>query len=144
MRKLVAGMTMVVLMAGTVVWGGDTKKDKEKLQGTWTLKQVENKGKKIDIPEGKGLRMIINGDKVTMKGGKKGGEEGTVTIDATKKPKQITMTKKGGGPEDTLNGIYEIEGNTLKIGHALGGPKAPRPTSFTGDDVGVMIFKKAQ
>jgi uncharacterized protein (TIGR03067 family) len=144
MRKLIAGVTVFVLVAGTAVWGGDTKKDKEKLQGTWTLTQIEIGGKKVDVPEGKGMQLVFSGDKVTAKGGLKGDEDGSYTIDASKKPKQITLMKKGGGADDTMQGIYEIEGNTLRIGTSAKGPKGARPTGFDDPTVSIMILKKAK
>jgi uncharacterized protein (TIGR03067 family) len=144
MRKTLAGVAVFILMAGTAVWGGDTKKDKEKLQGTWTLTQIELGGKKIDLPEGKSMQLIFTGDKVMMKGSPKGDEEGAYTIDASKKPKQITLTKKDGGADEKMPGIYEIEGDTLRIATSIMGPKGPRPTGFDDKMAAIMILKKAK
>ena len=144
MRKTLAGLAVFVLTAGTAVWGGDANKDKEKLQGTWTMTQFEIGGKKIDIPEGKSMQLTFAGDKVTAKGGPKGDEEGGYMIDASKKPKHITLTKKGGGANDTMHGIYEFEGNTLRIGTSAKGPKGQRPTGFDDPMVVIMVLKKAK
>jgi uncharacterized protein (TIGR03067 family) len=143
MRKFMACVTVSVLMAGTAVWGGDAKADKEKMQGTWTLTSVVVMGNKQDIPGGKEMRMIIKGDTITVKTGEKD-EEGTFKIDASKKPKQITLQKKDGGADDVMNGIYELQGDTLKIAAKGKGAKSERPTGF--DDAGafVMILKKAK
>jgi uncharacterized protein (TIGR03067 family) len=123
MRKTLAGVAVFVLMAGTAVWGGDTKKDKEKLQGTWKLTQIELGGKKIDLPEGMSMQFIFTGDKVMMKGSPKGDEEGTYTLDAAKKPKQITLARSATSTK---------------------GPKGPRPTGFDDAMAVIMILKKAK
>jgi uncharacterized protein (TIGR03067 family) len=144
---MLAGVAAFALMAGTAVWGGDANKEKDKLKGTWTLTSLEIGGKKIDLPGEKSMQLVFSGDKVMVKGaGPKGDkdEEGTYTIDATKKPKHLTLTKKGGGADDTMEGIYEIEGDTLKIGSSAKGPKGPRPTGFDDPAVAIMILKKAK
>ena len=55
----------------------------------------------------------------------------TIKLDAAKEPKHIDMTGKKDGK--TVQGIYIIEGDTLKIAYRF--PAAGRPTSFDGKDV---------
>jgi uncharacterized protein (TIGR03067 family) len=54
------------------------------------------------------------------------------TIDATQSPKHITIDR-GSQPDD---GIYEIDGDNLKLSIASRGK---RPTDFEGGD-GVTVF----
>jgi uncharacterized protein (TIGR03067 family) len=144
MRKSMAGLAVFVLMAGTAVWGGDAKKDHEKLQGTWTLTEIEFGGMKKPVPEGKSMQMVVKGDMLTTKGGPKGDQEATFKLDASKKPRRITMTKKDGGADDVRNGIYELKGDTLRIGFSGKGPKGESPAGFDAEGIFIMTLKKAK
>ena len=143
MRMTCVATAVVLLLAGGATRGGDAGKDKEKLQGTWTLTQVKFKGEAVRVPADPKMQMIFTGDKVILKGGFKGNDEGTYKLDPAKAPRQITLTKKGGGADDTMNGIYEINGDTLKLAYSAKGPSGPRPTGFDAADVGIFLFKKA-
>jgi uncharacterized protein (TIGR03067 family) len=141
MRKLLAG-TVVVLMLGMSAWGGDATKDKQALQGTWTLTKFQMKGEQVTPPAEKKMQFVFKGDTITMRGDSKANEEGTFKLDAAKTPKQITLTKKGGGADDTRTGIYEVKGDTLKLAFSITGPKAPLPKGFEDPEAAVLTFKK--
>jgi len=101
----------------------DTKKDQEKLQGTWSVVSGERDGQPNDSI--KNDKLVISGDKITVK--KAAGSEETpvtFTLDATKKPKQMDVKAEG----MTLLAIYELDGDNLKLCFARG---AERPTDFT-------------
>ena len=123
----------------------DDKSDKDKLKGSWVMSSVEVMGKTIPIPDGKAATLVFDGDKVVMKDPeKKKDENGTFKIDDKKKPKEIDIT----GPKDndpkvmeTTKFIYELDGETLKLGMSGMGPKGDRPTGFTDKDAVVLIFK---
>ena len=56
-------------------------------------------------------------------------DRGTYTLDATTKPKSITVTgTEGPNNGKTFPAIYELEGDTLRICYDLSGAK--RPTEF--------------
>ena len=88
------------------------RSDKEALQGTWVEVSRGEDGAKL--PEDERWKLVFDGDKVTVIGlGTKEGakqREGTYTIDADKKPKEIDLTLGS----LVLNGIYERKGATLK------------------------------
>jgi uncharacterized protein (TIGR03067 family) len=88
------------------------KKEREKLQGVWVAESVEVKGEAKE--KLKGAKFDFSGDKVTMDfDGKK--QEGTYTIVPTKNPKHIDLTFVREGRKDLDRGIYEIDGNTMKL-----------------------------
>jgi uncharacterized protein (TIGR03067 family) len=90
----------------------ETKKEKQKLQGTWVAESVEIKGKADE--KLKGARFNFSGDKVAMEfDGKK--QEGMYTLDLTKSPKHIDLTFVREGRKDLDRGIYQIDGDTMKM-----------------------------
>jgi uncharacterized protein (TIGR03067 family) len=108
------------------------------LQGAWTVVSFESRGE----PEKKhvGLKVIFDGDKVTIKDGKKD-EAVPFVLDTTKKPKQINIDRKA-------HAIYSVDGDTLKICFdKLGDSEKDRPTEFVSKKDGdrelvLMVLKR--
>jgi uncharacterized protein (TIGR03067 family) len=118
---------------------GDTKGDLEKLQGLWAVAAETSSGIAVSADRLKGRQLEIKGDRYTAKSPATGGELGTFTLEPAKKPKTIDMTP-GEGPNKGMarHGIYELEGDILRVCYAAYG-KA-RPTTFTsGPDSGVVL-----
>ncbi len=105
-----------------------TKKDQERLQGTWKVVAIEVNGKKIAAKEiekeiGE-FKWVIIADKITWTDKRK--NEFLCKLDGSKEPKQIDLTF----PErktETTEGVYQLDGDDLKI--CIG--KTARPTDFT-------------
>ena len=92
----------------------DTKEAKPDLEGTWLVVAGEERGKPAPEEEIKKrvMRFTFTGNKVKVNLGKDDkAQEGTFTIDETKKPKHIDM--KAGDLE--IRGIYTTDGDTLKM-----------------------------
>jgi uncharacterized protein (TIGR03067 family) len=93
--------------------------EQKRLQGTWTIVSGEEAGKKL--PEGtvkdKGVRLTIDGNQMTFaSAGRPGTLKATFTVDPAKQPKTITLTvEEQNGKTSTLHGIYEIDGDSLKL-----------------------------
>jgi uncharacterized protein (TIGR03067 family) len=99
------------------------KKEKQEIQGTWVAESVVVKGKANE--KLKGAKFNFSGDKVTMEfDGKK--QDGTYTIDPTKSPKHIDLTFERDGRKDLDRGIYQLEGDTLKLCMRGGSRKVDR------------------
>src|ERR1051326_2806191 len=98
------------------------KGDAAKLQGAWTVLTVEQNGK--PDPKGQGARIVFAGDTFTRTAGNQIAK-GTFKLDATAKPPAIDTTYTE-GPEKgkTFQGIYSLEGDTLKLCYSQ------RPTEF--------------
>src|SRR5437868_3984053 len=126
-RLVLLTVVFAAVAAGTagVEAGGKGKGDKAKLQGTWEVTSIQFGGKKIDLPPGAKMAFTFDGDKVSFDDGKMK-KQGTYKLDETKKPPQIQILE---GDEVKMNGIYQIDGDTLKLAGGMG-PKAPVPTSF--------------
>lgn len=118
MRMLVltvgALLAAIGLAAVAVADDAADKKDKEKLQGTWTAVSGEKEGK--DDPEAKEHALVFEGDKFTVKRGDKVVVRGTFKIDASKSPKTMDI-EISEGPEDvkgkTAKAIYALDGDGL-------------------------------
>jgi RNA polymerase sigma-70 factor (ECF subfamily) len=120
-----------------------TKSDEEKLQGTWPALSIEGAGGKS---EGKGseadlFKLIITQKNIVFEGAlgqNNGAAKGTIKLDATKHPKEMDMEIEQG----KLLGIYELDGDTLKIClNKLGVDE--RPTEFTANDSRyVYVFQR--
>jgi uncharacterized protein (TIGR03067 family) len=134
------GLAAVVL-AASLAQGGDAKKDREKLQGTWLVKSMRIGGKDVPPPVKDG-KLTFTGDKWTQTGGGSS-EKGTYKLDSTKTPKHIDVVLQLDGKDGlTLPGIYRLEGDTLQIAMPAKGLFSPRPTSFEDKNAAVLTLKR--
>jgi uncharacterized protein (TIGR03067 family) len=107
----------------------DLEKEVRKFQGTWTFESSETGGKELPAGELKGLVLTFEGDKHTVKKGDEVIQVGTQKLDPSKSPKTIDVTMAEGPNKGTVMlGIYEIDGDTLKVCFDPQGKK--RPTEF--------------
>lgn len=130
-------IALVVLLGGFALAPSATPADDEpdaaremkKFQGTWTFESSESGGQKLPADQLKDLVLVFEGAKHTVKHGTEVIQVGTQTIDPSKKPKAIDVTLTEGPMKGAvLLGIYELDGDTLKVCFDLGGKK--RPTEF--------------
>jgi uncharacterized protein (TIGR03067 family) len=119
-RRIVLLFTTVLLLGAAQ----DAKKDLDQLQGSWQVTSAEREGKPLDTA--KNDRLIFKGDQLTVQG--KTGDESTFMLDPAQKPAAIDITPAK-GPARTIRGIYQIEGDTLKL--CFGDPSSERPKEFT-------------
>ena len=129
MRALLAAVVATGLAVAAFAADDDAvRKEKQSLQGKWTIVSVDRDGKEVNMWKD-GLR-LFEGDKYTLT--TKGGEsfKGTFALDPAKVPKAIDFMPGGGQYKGkTLRGIYEIDGDMLKICFAE--PDKERPTEFS-------------
>ena len=116
------------------------------LRGTWVVEALEIRGKKIDGP--REMELIVTfeaGGKVTLQDGRRN-ETASYKLNEGKRPREIDVTRpRGGNPNatETILGLYEIQGDTLRIAFSAGGPNDVRPSSFE-EDAAVVILKRKQ
>ncbi len=103
-------------------------RDLDLLQGSWTVTALEVEGQGMPSAMLANSRIVIKGSRFTSTG-MGAVYEGTLEIDASTRPRQLTM-KFDAGPEKgaTNPGIYELDGDTWKICLATRG--AGCPSSF--------------
>jgi|SRR5579864_81701 len=127
------GLVVVGLVSTTAVWGEEAQKKEatlkeelKRLEGTWRVIAVELGGKEIDRNEiSPNNLLIFSGTKCSTVTGKRT-IEGTFTIDPSKSPKWIDVTRTS--DKVTWPGIYELKDDTIKV--FLGTPGGQRPTEF--------------
>ena len=107
----------------------DLAKEVSKFQGTWTFESSKTGGKELPAGSLKGLILIFEGDKHTVKKGDEVIQVGTQKLDPSKSPKTIDVTMtEGVNKGAVMLGIYEISRDTLKVCFDPEGKK--RPTEF--------------
>lgn len=140
-------LTAITLLACALVVRADDKDEVKKLDGTWDVTGLQGGGK--DLPHAGKL------DKLTVKDGTMSGfgPEIKLATDATKKPKWLNMTFSREGTDRTVNAIYELKDDELKIALPMAPAKGSgvtfenkRPDNFDSTDKAVMVItaKKAK
>jgi uncharacterized protein (TIGR03067 family) len=115
-------------LAGTLLAAQDPKApalqgDLAKIQGAWQVVSAELNGK--PDPSRQGARVVFTGGAVTRTS-PTAAAKGTFRLDAAAKPGAIDLTyTEGPDKGKTFQGIYSLEGDTLKFCFSL------RPTEFT-------------
>ena len=124
----------------------DVEKELKKFQGTWTFESVEAGGKEVPADLFKGMTVTFEGDRYTVKKGDEVIQVGTQKLDPSKSPKTIDVTMiEGPNKGAVMLGIYEIDGDTLKVCFDPQGKK--RPTEFKtapGSENFVNIHKRVK
>jgi uncharacterized protein (TIGR03067 family) len=137
-----------LLVAAPVPKDKEKQKDDDAIQSTWKPDKFDNGGG----PGGPGpgeldaMRFVFEKDGVLRVTGGPGGEAmtGTYKLDPTTKVKTIDMTvnpPKGvnGAKPETILGVYELDGDTLKLCFGEG-PKKGRPDELKPDGKGVAVI----
>ena len=119
------------------------KRDREKLQGVWTLVAVKAEFTFIS----KKVRVEIKGDKYVLtaeEGKKKTSVSGTVKFDPSQKPKAVDFQYEELGRKTPVEGIYELDGDNLKLCVQIFEGQ-PRPKEFSakkGSGQALMVWKR--
>jgi uncharacterized protein (TIGR03067 family) len=120
--------------------GKDKPTDLDAIQGVWRPEKFEGEdGPTAD--ELANLRLTIGKGTITIAlRGVEREKPQQFKLDPSAKPKTIDVT----AADETAFGIYELDGDTLRI--CLGdGPKVARPTEFkAGKRVGLMTLKRVK
>lgn len=117
-----------------------SKEELRKFQGTWTIELQEEDGKKLTEAELKG-RTISFGSSLFLVRRKAVMEQiGKMKIDPAKKSINATVDK-GAHEGDLMPGIYEFDGDTLKICLSTDGDSRPKDFKAGADRL-LMVCKR--
>jgi uncharacterized protein (TIGR03067 family) len=126
-----SGLLLVVWKRSKTVGAQRLKVIKDELkrfEATWKFVSTEFEGNSVPAERFQDDRLILKGNQSTstVQGNT---VHGTFKIDPAAMPKTIDITfTDGPGKNNTLKGIYELEGDTQKICWAA--PGKPRPKAF--------------
>jgi uncharacterized protein (TIGR03067 family) len=148
-KRMLAVLAVGLLLGASPV--DDTKDDLAKMEGEWTLVSMERDGEQPPEEFIKSLRRVVKGDEYTVTGRGQDGNPATLSkgkfkLDASKKPKTIDFTPSGGvAAGETLLGIYELQGDTLKVCYAM--PSHDRPKEYKtpeGSHCTLSVWKRVK
>jgi uncharacterized protein (TIGR03067 family) len=104
--------------------------DLKKLQGLWQCVAMEREGDPIPPEDLKGSTATYEDDRITLTRDGEVFRQGIVTLDPNRTPKRVNTWDLNGPYEDqTVPGIYQIDGDTLKV--CFSRPGSERPAKFT-------------
>jgi uncharacterized protein (TIGR03067 family) len=120
------------------------KKELERLQGTWVMAALEVNGMDVGVQKVQGAGLTIKGDRYRVK--TKGMDhECVLRLDPKKKPPAIDMIfTEPDGREKVCKGIYELDGDKLRICRGLGADQ-DRPNqlaTWPGTNYFVVTWKR--
>jgi uncharacterized protein (TIGR03067 family) len=124
----------------------EAPKKEATIVGEWIGEKAVSGGKELPVPPG-GISMGFNADgTLTLhEGGKGNVKTGSYKIDPKKDPPEIDLSPPADKKDDTILGIYKLEGDTLTLCFQKGGPG--RPTKFEspeGDRSVVITMKRVK
>jgi uncharacterized protein (TIGR03067 family) len=92
------------------------KKDLEKIQGRWTVQQAQREGKDAPDQLREKMAVKIDGSKLDIDDSESARKEiAEINLDPSKSPAAIDLKISRPGNNETLFGIYKIDGETLSI-----------------------------
>jgi uncharacterized protein (TIGR03067 family) len=112
--------------------------DFERLQGSWTVKDLEMDGQEMPAGMLADARIVVKGVRFTS-AGMGAVYDGVVELDASKTPKHVNMRFDAGPEKGNINrGIYHLDGDIWKICLATRGGE--RPSGFASPpDSGIAL-----
>jgi uncharacterized protein (TIGR03067 family) len=99
--------------------------EQQKLQGSWQVLRYEYDGNDQNTED---IRLVIAPGQIVIKD-KQGDKTIRYTLDAGAKPKTIDLTRTVNGSQLQMTGIYQLDGDTLRI--CFGEKEQARPTEFS-------------
>lgn len=120
------------------------KRELDRLQGTWQVTALEEGGEKATDSVAGQMRLVFEGDKFTFLAGDTVLMQGTAKADPAAKPKALDLASTAGRLKgQTVTGIYELDGDALKV--CLGSPGGARPAEFkSGKDQPLVTCARAK
>jgi uncharacterized protein (TIGR03067 family) len=143
--RLLVFFLLVVATPGLCASDKDSGEgDLAKLQGQWVVVSLEHRGHVAEPADFEGQSSVYEKNRWTWKVGDKVMRRGIITLNSTRSPKAINTWDSDGPHEDeTVPGIYQLDGDTLKLCFAMPGEK--RPTEFTtksGTGAILVVYKR--
>jgi len=135
------------------VRAGKAPSDKEKLQGVWTVTELGWDGETKPLPAGLTGRLVFEGDQYSLgfftellQNSQSGSlVYATFKLNSTKSPRQIDLAVSMQPKNKPWLGIYELDGDNLRLCLPEVAPFDRRPTEFKagkGSNLKVLTLKR--
>src|SRR5262249_1976365 len=111
--------------------------DQQKIQGTWALVSGERNGKPLPDEGIQHIQLIFTGEKLTTKNRNRQ-TEATFKLDPNQAPKVIDVDMEG----NVGKGIYQLDGDSLKIAHGEVGDARPKEFPKAGSGLTVLVLRR--
>lgn len=135
-RSLTIALLAMASTVATYALARQGAADQDKLEGVWRTLTIEVDGRYLPDEEAEKLKLAVAKDRMLF-GGHGKGRLTRFKLDAMASPKTIDLT--GVEDEQTALGIYELNGERLKISLAQPGGKK-RPTQFATEEIRNVVF----
>jgi uncharacterized protein (TIGR03067 family) len=149
-------MGFALILVGSMTLALDidyAQRDLNNMQGTWVMVAAEREGEKLPDGEVKTTKVVIKGNSITVIKGKNGQrsheEKALLTLKPSTKPKAFDLRpgdkgdKRDNEEEKPIPGIYELDGNNLKMCWAREGAERPREfATKPNSDTSLFILKR--
>jgi uncharacterized protein (TIGR03067 family) len=119
-----------------------SRTDQEAIQGTWGIVSSEENG--VPVAGAKGARHTFSAEEITFV---EQGPKATYKLDLTKSPKEILICINVGTTDTFARGIYELDGDALKICWDQRSAEGPAPKDFTaelGSGRRLTVYRRAK
>jgi uncharacterized protein (TIGR03067 family) len=133
------GLIAVVLLSAA----DEKPKDAESIQGAWDAVEVVVEGKAQAAGETKKMSVVFKNELMSVLIDGKEEERYTFKLDSTKNPKNIDVSEKDG--KEPAEGIYELDGDSLKLCWNSANKVKGRPENFTPtpeNKLSMMLLKR--
>jgi uncharacterized protein (TIGR03067 family) len=98
-----------------------------RLQGSWQYESLEENGEKKAAADLKGRSILIGADAFLIRRDNKLLQLGQLKLDPTRMPKTVNaIVKQGENKGEIMLGIYELDGDTLKMCFDVQGQERPK------------------
>jgi uncharacterized protein (TIGR03067 family) len=137
---------LLLLLIAPASYSDDAKTEIDKFQGTWAVVSYEENGQKLPEEEVKKVRFVFDQDRYEVKRGDDVEEVGTIKLDTSKNPKRIDLKiqKAPIGEGETQLGVYQLDGDSLKICVSVPPGSKDRPSAFekAGTNELLIVLKR--
>ncbi|HEY1859096.1 MAG TPA: TIGR03067 domain-containing protein [Gemmataceae bacterium] len=122
------------------------KEEMKKFDGGWQPVTLKANGQEVPAEDLKKVHVAVEGGQYTVKVEDNVVEKGAFTVDPGKKPKQIDMkATEGQNQGKSFHGIYELEGDDLKVCFAEADKDRPKEYAAEKDSGQVLhVYKRAK
>jgi uncharacterized protein (TIGR03067 family) len=121
----------------------EAQKELKKLEGKWRVAKVVGADGEIDTKD-RELFFTFEGNKLEMSAGDKDTKENydITALDPATDPRCIDLSeKRAGRPDRTVEGVFKIDGDTLRFAFAIPRGEKQRPVGFDKPtDPRIIVF----